>query len=60
MSVTNSPTVLPNTPFMNALGQGPVMNVSNNITAGPHPKQYWNHSPGSEKPMIREEGPFPV
>lgn len=51
---------LPHTPYMDALGQAPQMNVKNNIIAGPNAGQYWNHSPGLERPTIREEGPFPV
>ena len=60
MSETNMQSSLPQTLLMNALGQAPSLNVKNNITAGPNPMSYWNHSPGAERPLIREEGPFPV
>lgn len=36
------------------------INARQNIIAGPDPKDYWNHSPGLEQPLVREEGPFPV
>ncbi len=59
--ITNSKVQgLPQTPYMNALYQGPQMNTKHNIIAGPQPGEYWNHSPGLERPIIREEGPFPV
>jgi len=51
---------LPQTPYMNALYTGPQMNLKANIISGPQPGQYWNHSPGLQRPLIREEGPFPV
>jgi len=51
---------LPQTPLMNALNSGPQMNVKRNIINGPGPGQYWNHSPGLEAPLIREEGPLPI
>lgn len=51
---------VPNTKFMNQLGQGPTMNTKSNIISGPNPMSYWNHSPGFEKPEVREEGPLPI
>lgn len=36
------------------------MNSQHYIIAGPHTGDYWNHSPGLKRPLIREEGPFPV
>lgn len=45
---------------MNELYREPTMNVKTNIIAGPNSGDYWNHSPGLEKPLVREEGPFPV
>lgn len=60
MSVTESQSDLPTTPLMNALSKGPVMNVNNNIIAGPGPNVYWNHSPGLQRPMVREEQGFPI
>lgn len=55
-----SDSQLPNTPLMSALSQSPQMNANNNILYGPGPQEYWNHSPGASRPMVREEGPFPV
>lgn len=57
---TQAPTIINEPYLMNALGHGPRMNVRENIIAGPNPMSYWNHSPGFEKPEIREEGPFPI
>jgi len=51
---------LPTGAFMNSLSSGPKLNVSKNILAGPLAGQYWNHSPGLEYPLTREEGPFPL
>lgn len=45
---------------MNALNQEPTMNLKQNIISGPRAGEYWNHSPGLQRPLIREEGPFPV
>lgn len=38
----------------------PFINNKKNIIAGPEPWQYWNHSKGLEKPLSREEGPWPI
>lgn len=41
-------------------------NKKTNIIAGPNTEpwkkglMYWSHSPGIEKPMVREEGPLPI
>jgi len=51
---------LQETPYSNAVYTGPQLNSQNNIISGPGPGQYWNHSPGLEKPILREEGPFPI
>jgi hypothetical protein len=51
---------LPQSNFMNALADGPQMNTQNYIIDGPGPMEYWNHSSGAERPMIKEEGPFPI
>jgi len=51
---------LPQTLYMNSLGSSPMMNSKTNIIAGPSPRDYWNHSPGAEKPLVQEDGPFPV
>jgi len=51
---------LPSSKLMNALGEGPTMNVKSNIIAGPNMLSYYNHSPGAERPEVREEGPFPI
>lgn len=45
---------------MNSLFQGPRQNIKQNIISGPGPGEYWNHSPGLERPLTREEGPFPI
>ncbi len=65
MNQTNSPTndfsnlsFLPK--IMNSLSNGPEMNSKQNIIAGPNSMSYWNHSPGAEKPEVREQGPFPI
>lgn len=36
------------------------MNSRQNIISGPNRGEYWNHSPGLEKPVNREEGPLPI
>ena len=36
------------------------INQNNNIIAGPGPREYYNHSPGAQKPMEPEEQPFPI
>lgn len=59
-TIKNSDVFNPDNNLMNALEYGPMMNVKNNIIAGQNPTSYWNHSPGFERPDIREEGPFPV
>jgi hypothetical protein len=51
---------LQQTEYTDGLYKGPQMNSKNNIIAGPGKGEYWNHSPGLEKPVLREEGPFPV
>lgn len=64
--ITNQPdqflvNQVPQTKVMNALMEGPQLNVRSNIIAGPGDKDYWYHSPGAQVPMIiPEEGPFPV
>ena len=48
-----------NEQLQNALGSGPVLNVRNNIIAGPGPHDYFFHSPGSKIPEVNEEGAWP-
>ncbi len=35
-------------------------NSKKNIISGPGLHDYWNHSYGLERPVVREEGPFPI
>jgi len=46
--------------IQNALDDGPMLNSRKNIIAGPRPGDYFFHSPGLERPELREEGPFPL
>ena len=40
------------------------MNTKSNILSNTSSRsklfQYWDHSPGAKKPIVREEGPFPI
>ncbi len=38
----------------------PLLNNTQYIIAGPGPRDYYNHSPGTMKPLIQENGPFPM
>lgn len=51
---------LPQTLIMNSLSNSPKLNTQQNIISGPNSGDYWNHSPGLQKPILREEGPFPM
>jgi len=46
--------------LQNSLVQGPTLNARKNIISGPKPGDYWNHSPGLEHELYREQGPFPI
>lgn len=43
-----------------------MINIKQNVISGPNTKpsnpgmMYWSHSKGDQKPMEREEGPFPI
>lgn len=51
---------VPSALYMNVLAQAPSLNTRTNIISGPGPRDYWFHSPGSEVPLVNEEGPFPI
>jgi hypothetical protein len=51
---------VPQSKYMNALDSAPKMNTKSNIIAGPGPRDFWFHSPGAQRPLVNEDGPFPV
>jgi hypothetical protein len=64
MKPTNNQSMKPNNAYgqnvyMDALGSAPDLNTRQNIISGPGIYDNWNHSPGYERPEVREQGPWP-
>jgi hypothetical protein len=60
MSQIVAETGLPMSKLEDVLGQAPTLNSRNNIIAGPEFMDYWNHTPGFEKALIKSEAAFPM